>query len=1157
MPYSVSNSDSSLNFTVQDGAVDTSTLSVALVGTNAENYGDDIARNDIHLLENFASISAPTAGTVLTGQLWYDKTDNVLRVYKGTDINDWVNLETTISASAPTRLTARSGEEYFNSANNKGYVFDGANWKPTGYAGEVTSDYSADSLVNNPTKFGSKIRAIFLKDTSGRAHPCLALVYVNNSTTNELYGTGTNGETLMALFNHDDQFTVDNVTSETEGDNINYYAELNATGGIGVTLNKGMNLRSDYIAEAVALATEAVTAQKANALITTGNAIITADNLIHVGRSYIPTANITETLGDLTHLFDQTHTQNLYVGGSSAGEIRFGGNNIVSIGNTSTQANVIYTQDLFVGDDLVVTDDMAVTGNTNLTGNTDITSNLQVNQNIRGNATITGVTFTNPYTNPLDGNLFINSGSITGGINGTFSGTVQFGTLSDGTIGITAWADEDTMSSNSATLVPTQQSVKAYVDTANANMKTYVDIQDNAQDLDITTDSGTIDILVNSETLTIAGGDGIGSVGSGTTVTMAVDSSVARTDVDETFDANVIITGNLTVNGTQTTVNSATLSVADNIITLNSDATGSASVNAGIEVERGDDTNVQLRWNETSDTWQFTTDGSTYTDIITYGSLSVTSASASGNGGLSYNNTTGVFTFTPADTSLSTKTTTNLAEGTNLYYTDARVLTKINATAASQLSDVNYGTPNDGQTLQWNAGNSRWQAETPTSGVTTLVNLTDVDAGGSTTGQVLQKAANGNFTFGSVSTANYYVDGLTFDTGTGVLTASVNGTTNQTVDLDGRYSTTDTQYAVASSGTAGLVKIGYSENGKNYPVELNSDQMFVNVPWTDTTYSTASSSTAGLVKIGYSENGKNYPVELSADKMFVNVPWVDTNDNTTYTANGTGITLTGTNFTHYTPSSYGGTSAVARTYITGITVDEFGHITGATTGTESDQSFSDTNYYLNNLTFSGGTLTASMTGAPNKSVSLDGRYLTGITSSQVTTALGYTPPTSDTNNYVNAGTYSSGTLNLTGPGLNFNVTGFNTFAGNTYSNNMNQYVRTTDTVQFGLVRSTGDIVAYYSSDERLKDNISLIPNALDKVSKLRGVEFDWNDKQDVYQGHDVGVIAQDVQKVLPELVQERADGYLAVKYEKMVALLIESIKELKTEVDELKQQLNK
>ena len=83
MPYSVNNTDSSLNFTVQDGAVDSTALSISLIGTNAENYADDLARNDVQLLENFASTSAPTAGTVLTGQLWYDKTDNVLRVYNG------------------------------------------------------------------------------------------------------------------------------------------------------------------------------------------------------------------------------------------------------------------------------------------------------------------------------------------------------------------------------------------------------------------------------------------------------------------------------------------------------------------------------------------------------------------------------------------------------------------------------------------------------------------------------------------------------------------------------------------------------------------------------------------------------------------------------------------------------------------------------------------------------------------------------------------------------------------------------------------------------------------------------------------------------------------------------------------------------------------
>jgi hypothetical protein len=131
---------------------------------------------------------------------------------------------------------------------------------------------------------------------------------------------------------------------------------------------------------------------------------------------------------------------------------------------------------------------------------------------------------------------------------------------------------------------------------------------------------------------------------------------------------------------------------------------------------------------------------------------------------------------------------------------------------------------------------------------------------------------------------------------------------------------------------------------------------------------------------------------------------------------------------------------------------------------------------------------------------------------------------------------------------------------------MNQYVRTTDNVHFeGLmvgqasaatantIRCTGDVVAYYSSDERLKENIKVLENGLDKVCQLRGVEFDWNDKQDVYEGHDIGVIAQDVEKVAPELVETRKhDGYKAVKYEKLTALLIEAVKELKDENKELR-----
>ena len=103
----------------------------------------------------------------------------------------------------------------------------------------------------------------------------------------------------------------------------------------------------------------------------------------------------------------------------------------------------------------------------------------------------------------------------------------------------------------------------------------------------------------------------------------------------------------------------------------------------------------------------------------------------------------------------------------------------------------------------------------------------------------------------------------------------------------------------------------------------------------------------------------------------------------------------------------------------------------------------------------------------------------------------------------------------------------------------------------GVIRAASDIVAFYSSDERLKDNVVEIDNALDKVESLRGIEFDWNDKQEIYEGHDVGVIAQDVEKVLPELVENRDNGYKAVKYEKLTAVLIQAVKELSAKVKEL------
>jgi hypothetical protein len=109
----------------------------------------------------------------------------------------------------------------------------------------------------------------------------------------------------------------------------------------------------------------------------------------------------------------------------------------------------------------------------------------------------------------------------------------------------------------------------------------------------------------------------------------------------------------------------------------------------------------------------------------------------------------------------------------------------------------------------------------------------------------------------------------------------------------------------------------------------------------------------------------------------------------------------------------------------------------------------------------------------------------------------------------------------------------------------------------GVATFAGDVVAYGSSDKELKDNITSIENALEKVKQIGGYSFDWNDKQDTYTGHDVGVIAQEIELVLPEIVTTRDNGYKAVKYEKIVPLLIEAIKEQQTQIEELKELVNK
>ena len=118
------------------------------------------------------------------------------------------------------------------------------------------------------------------------------------------------------------------------------------------------------------------------------------------------------------------------------------------------------------------------------------------------------------------------------------------------------------------------------------------------------------------------------------------------------------------------------------------------------------------------------------------------------------------------------------------------------------------------------------------------------------------------------------------------------------------------------------------------------------------------------------------------------------------------------------------------------------------------------------------------------------------------------------------------------------------------------YVNVTGNVTASSIETSGDIVAFGSSDRELKDDIQPIENPLEKMDKIGGYTFVWNDNQNVYKGKDVGVVAQEIQSVLPEIVATRANGYLGVKYEKIVPLLIESIKENTKKIKELEQEIN-
>jgi hypothetical protein len=290
-----------------------------------------------------------------------------------------------------------------------------------------------------------------------------------------------------------------------------------------------------------------------------------------------------------------------------------------------------------------------------LTGNVGITGSIVPSADITYDLGSPSYQWKDIYVGP--GSLYVNGSKVLQDDSGTIAFTadidqnIRIKTLGNGILQLgsssTTLQVDSTLQITSGKNITDSAGIQVnFGDNIQMNNNKVVGLGTPSASTDAAT-KGYVDTQVASiSTSTISqGNSSIAVVDSGSgTVTVTVDGSTALT----VSSTGVTVAGNFTVSGTQTVVNSNTISLADNIITLNSDHTGAPTENAGLLVERGDEADTQIRWDEGADKWKFTNDGAVYYPMAT--------------------------------------STTDLAEGTNLYHTDARSRASISSSSATGVS---------------------------------------------------------------------------------------------------------------------------------------------------------------------------------------------------------------------------------------------------------------------------------------------------------------------------------------------------------------------------------------------------------------------------------------------------------------------------------------
>jgi hypothetical protein len=610
-----------------------------------------------------------------------------------------------------------------------------------------------------------------------------------------------------------------------------------------------------------------------------------------------------------------------------------------------------------------------------------------------------------------------------------------------------------------------------------------------------------------------------------TNLTTGQDVFVGR-NLDVT--GNAVIDGNLTVSGTTTTVNTETVTIADNIILLNSDATGTPSQNGGIEIERGSSTNVQLRWNEANDYWQVGEGNDPiYSRVATASWLNV-------GGGLTYNSTTGQF----AHTDTSSQSSVNNSGNTFIQDISVDAYGHITDLVSSTVV-VGDGTVTLSAGTYLNGGN----AFTTNQSNNETITFNHDDTTRSNTTNSSAPAFGGTFTA---------IDSLTSNA-----TGHVTGVNTRTITIpslptyDNYVSWTFMEGNGSETGTITSGDTLHFEQGSGMQVEMTADDQLT---FTNTDR-------------GSSQNIFKRIIPEAADGSDLDTITADNNNDIFYIRAGGGITLTSDanndrmTIAHTDTSTQGSSNNSGRTYIQDITLDTYGHVTGIETASET---VTNTNQLTTFQVEDGDGTEVTISHAKEWKFKEGG----GVNINWYDTAPGSNDDPFDLEFTINTGVTAGngltggGTLNATrtihvGAGNGITVAADEVKMSGSYT---------------GSFSATGNITAY-SSDERLKNNIVAISDPIEKLKSIGGYSYTWNEEASAAVGFtpeskdEHGVIAQEIQKVIPDAVtsapfdtdedgnSKSGEDYLTVRYERIVPLLIEAIKDQQVQIDKLKKEL--